>query len=252
MIKIKALILAAGYATRLYPVTKHIPKPLLPISGKPIIEYILDKIAVLDDVDEIFIVTNKKFYPHFEMWHKRVKAAGAYDKDIKVINDNTIKDGAKLGAIGDIKFVIDKESVDDDLLVIGGDNLFEFNLTSFVDYFKSKDENVVALHDIRDKEIVKRMSVVELNPEDKLINFEEKPDDPQTTLIAICCYIYKKDALVRIDEYIEKGNNPDAPGYLVEWMYENDSMYGWVFSESWFDIGNIDQYDDANVKYSGI
>ncbi len=248
----KALILAAGYATRLFPLTKFIPKPLLPVNGKLMIEYLLDKIILVDDIDEIFIVTNKKFYPHFKIWHNRIKAAGVYDKKITVINDNTTKDGTKLGAVGDIKFVIDKENIQEDLLVLGGDNLFEFSLRDFVDYFKEKNKNIVALHDIKDKEIVKRMSVVELNPEDKLINFEEKPEEPKTTLIAICTYLFTKDTLKRVDEYIEKGNNPDAPGYFIEWLYENDEIYGRVFSESWFDVGSIEQFEEANLKYGGL
>ncbi len=248
----KALVLAAGYATRLYPITKHISKPLLPVNGKPMIEYILDKISLIDEIDEIYIVTNKKFYPHFKLWYDRIKAAGVYDKKIKIINDNTVKDGTKLGAIGDMKYVVDQENIKDDLLIVGGDNLFEFNLQDTVDYFKEKDQNVVALHDIKDHEAVKKYSVVELNPEDKLIDFEEKPEKPKSTLIAICTYIFKKETLPRITEYIEKGNNPDAPGYFIEWLYENDEIYGWVFSESWYDIGSVEQFEEANLKYGGI
>lgn len=248
----KALILAAGYATRLYPITKQIPKPLLPIVGKPMIEYILDKISLIDDIDKIFIVTNKKFYPHFQLWQERIKAAGVYDKPVIVINDNTIQEGAKLGAVGDMKFVIDNQKIEDDILVIGGDNLFEFNLNDFVEYFKEKQKNIVALHDLKDREAVKKFSIVELNPENKLIDFKEKPQDPKTTLIAICCYLFKKKTLPRIGEYIEKGNNPDAPGYFIEWLYENDEVYGWVFSESWFDIGSVEQFEEANLKYGGI
>lgn len=248
----KVLILAAGYGTRLYPITKYIPKPLLPVVGKPMIEYLLDKIELIDDIDEVLIVTNKKFYPHFQLWHERITAAGVYDKKIRIIDDNTTADGVKLGAIGDMKFVIDKAKINDDLLVLGGDNLFEFNLQDFIGYFKEKNDNIVALHDIKDKEAVKRFSVVELNPENKLINFEEKPQKPKTTLIAICTYLFAKRTLPRITEYLKKGNKPDAPGYFVEWLYENDSIYGWVFSESWFDIGSVEQFEEANLKYGGI
>lgn len=248
----KALILAAGYATRLYPITKHIPKPLLPIVGKPIIEYLLDKIYLIDDIDEVFVVTNKKFYPHFKAWHERLVAAGVYDLKITIINDNTTADGTKLGAVGDLQFVIDQAKIKDDLLVLGGDNLFEFNLGEFVEYSKSKNANVVALHDIKDKEIVKRMGMVELDPDNKLIKFIEKPPKPTTTLIAICCYFFPKHKISKIKEYLDKGNIPDAPGFYVAWLHQNDDVYGWVFSESWFDIGNLDQFESANIKYGGI
>lgn len=252
MVNIKALVLAAGYATRLFPITKYIPKPLLPINGKPMIEYILDKLCIVDEIDEIFIVTNKKFYPHFKIWYERIEAAEVYDKKILIIDDNTTQDGKKLGAIGDMKLVISKEKIRDNLLIVGGDNLFEFNMIDFINYFSEKNKNLIALHDIKDKEAVKRFSIVELNPENKLINFEEKPKNPKTTLIAICLYIFRKETLNRIDEYLKKGNNPDAPGYLIEWLYENDEIYGWVFSEPWFDIGSIEQFEEAVGKYGGL
>ena len=249
----KALILAAGYATRLYPVTTHIPKPLLPIVGKPMIEYILDKISIIDDIDEIFVVTNEKFYPHFKLWHDRIKAAGVYDKKITIINDHTTKDGTKLGAVGDINYVIEQEKIQDDLLIIAGDNLFEFNLQDFIDYFKKNPlQNLIAIHDIKDKEIVKRMGMVELNPDNKLISFVEKPPEPTTTLISICVYLFPKNKLQLVKKFLDLGLKADAPGYYIAWLYENDDVYGWVFSESWFDIGDINQFEEANLKYGGI
>jgi glucose-1-phosphate thymidylyltransferase len=248
----KALILAGGYATRLYPITKFIPKPLLLINGKPMIEFIVDKLMQIDNLDEIIIVTNAKFYNHFRLWQERITNANIYGIRITVINDLTTADGTKRGAIGDMQYVVDQCKVDDDLIIVGGDNLFEFAMPDLISYFNERKKNIVVLHDIHDKEAVKRFSIVELNHENKLINFEEKPKDPRTTLIAICCYILKKETVPRIKEYLEKGNNPDTPGYLIEWLYENDEVYGYVFSESWYDIGNIEQFEEANLKYANL
>ena len=242
----KALILAAGYGTRLYPLTLNKPKPLLEVAGKPIIEYIIEKIEKVKDIDELYIVTNNKFHTHFTNWSKNYNSK----TPIKVINDMTLSDQDKLGAIGDMKFVIDKEKIDDDLLVLGGDNLFEFNLQDFINFFNEKQSNIVALYDVKDKEIAKRMSIVELDSENKLVSFEEKPENPKSTLIAICCYLYKKQTLPRINEYLEKGNNPDAPGYFIQWLHKNDQVYGWVFTESWFDIGSKEQLEEADRIHS--
>lgn len=249
---LKALILAAGYATRLFPLTKQIPKPLLPIMGKPMIEYILDNIASVDEVDEVLVVTNEKFYPHFKIWKDRAEAANVYDKKITIINDHTTKDGTKIGAVGDINFVLKEANVDDDLLIIAGDNLFDFDLKKFVLYFREKNKPIVALYDVKELEIAKRMGVVELDDSEKIIDFEEKPENPKTTLIAICCYVFPKGKLARVQEYLDKGNNPDAPGFYVEWLCKNDDVNGWVLTGNWFDVGNLDQYEKANIEYGGI
>ena len=232
--------------------TNFIPKPLLPVVGKPMMEYLLDKIYAVDEIDEVFIVTNNKFYPHFEFWLGRLKEAGVYDLKITLINDNTIQDGKKLGAIGDMQFVINKCRIDDDLLILAGDNLFEFNLNEFIDYFDRKRANVVALRDVKDREVIKRYGVVELNPDNKFLGFEEKPKEPKSTLASTCVYIINKKTLKRIKEYLDKGNNPDVPGNFINWLYKNDDIYGWVFSESWFDIGSLQQFEEANLKYGGI
>jgi len=245
VIKIKALVLAAGYATRLYPLTKDKPKPLLPVAGKPMIEYILDKIAPIDNINEILVVTNNKFHTHFEKWAANYN----YPKPIKIINDGTMSDEDKLGAVGDIQFVIDKENLNEDLLVIAGDNLFEFSLKDFVAFFKQKKDNAIAVYDVKDIEIAKRMGVVTVNKNKKLIFFQEKPEKPNTTLIAICCYLFPAKKLKRIKEFLSTGAKSDAPGYYIQWLYKNDNVYCFIFEESWFDIGNLDQYKKANQKY---
>ncbi len=246
MNKIKAIILAAGYATRLYPLTKDKPKPLLPIAGKPMIEYIMDRIESIKEIDTVYIVTNDKFHSKFSDW------AGNYSssKSIKVVNDHSKTEDDRLGAIGDMKFVIDKEGIDDDLMVVGGDNLFEFNVRDVVDFFYDKKEPVVVLHDIKHHELATRFGVVEIDGNEKLISFEEKPQNPSTTLIAICFYIFPKDKLGMIDEYIRKGNNPDQPGRYIEWLHRQTQVFGFVFEGSWFDIGDHDKLAEANDFYS--
>ncbi|MBW2978016.1 nucleotidyltransferase family protein [Candidatus Woesearchaeota archaeon] len=241
----KALILAAGYATRLYPLTKDRPKPLLAVAGKPMMEYILDKIASIDDITEIFVVTNNKFHSHFEEWAKNYD----HPKPIKIINDNTMSDEDKLGAVGDIQFVIDKENLNEDLMVIAGDNLFEFDLKEFVEFFKQKKDNTIAVYDVKDMEIAKRMGVVTVDENKKLTFFQEKPEKPNTTLIAICCYLFPKEKLKRIKEFLDTGAKSDAPGYYIQWLYKNDNVYCFIFEDSWFDIGNLDQYKLANQVY---
>ena len=210
-------------------------------------EYILDKITSINDVNEVLVVTNNKFSAHFEEWAKNYN----YPKPIKIINDGTLSDEDKLGAVGDIQFVIDRENLNEDLLVIAGDNLFEFNLNDFVDFFKQKKDNAIAVYDVKDMEIAKRMGVVTVDENKKLTFFQEKPEKPNTTLIAICCYLFPAEKLGKIKEFLDTGAKSDAPGYYVQWLYKNDNVYCFVFEESWFDIGNLDQYKKANQVYEG-
>ncbi len=241
----KAIILAAGYATRLYPLTLNKPKPLLPVAGKPIIEYILEKLALIEEIDKIYVVTNQKFITHFERWKEKFKIS----KEIKVLNDNTLSDEDKLGAIGDLKFVIEKEKLNDDLFVVGGDNLFQFDLLKFIDFFKKKG-TVVALRDVKDKELAKKYGIVKLDTDSRIINFQEKPVAPTTTLAAICMYLFSQAELKQVKEYLKEGNNPDAPGYYIQWLHKKTAVYGFIFSEKWYDIGDLTQYKQANSSFA--
>ncbi|MFO8016113.1 MAG: nucleotidyltransferase family protein [Candidatus Woesearchaeota archaeon] len=243
----KAIILAAGYATRLYPLTKDKPKPLLPIADKPMINYIMEKIESIDAIDTVYVVTNNKFYSHFTDW-----AAEYLDntsKRIEVINDGTMSDDDKRGAIGDMKFVVDKKKINDDLIIIGGDNIFEFNVKDAVDFFYDKEDPVVVIHDVKHDEIAMRMGVVELDENEKLINFVEKPPKPKTTLIAICMYLLPKKDLHHIDDYLNKGKNPDQPGRFIEWLHTVRHTFGFVFQGEWFDIGDKEKLKEADELY---
>ncbi|PIN87208.1 hypothetical protein COV19_00975 [Candidatus Woesearchaeota archaeon CG10_big_fil_rev_8_21_14_0_10_44_13] len=245
MVKIKVLILAAGYATRLYPLTKDRPKPLLPIAGKPIIEYIIEKISLIEEVDQIYIVTNNKFHPHFEDWNRKYDCG----KPIEIINDGTMSEDDRKGAIGDMKFVKDLKKIDDDMLIVGGDNLFEFEMQDLIDFFYDKNDPIVVLHDVKHHHIAMRMGVVEIDDNERLISFVEKPAQPKSTLIAICMYLLPKKDLFYIDKYLELGKNPDAPGRLIEWLHTVRHTFGFVFEGTWFDIGDHEKLKEADELY---
>lgn len=240
----KALILAAGYGTRLYPLTRDKPKPLLPVAGRPMLEHILKKIEKVEEVDKIYVVTNEKFAGHFRDWKDTCQSR----KEIKIINDATISDEDKRGAIGDMQLVVEKEGVNDDLLVVAGDNLFRFNLGDFVTFFRKKGTSV-GLYDFQDREAVKRYSIVEVNEDKKIISFREKPSHPATTLIAICLYLFPREKLNLISEYLKEGNNPDAPGFYIAWLHRREPVYGFVFEGKWYDIGDLKCYEEANREY---
>ncbi len=240
----KALILAAGYGTRLYPLTRDKPKPLLPVGDRPMIEHILEKIEKIEEIDKIYVVTNEKFAGHFHHWKDTYPGR----REIKIINDATTSDDNKRGAIGDMQLVIERERVDDDLLVIAGDNLFEFSLRDFATFFREKGASI-AVHNLPDLEAVKRYSIVKLGEDRRIINFEEKPPQPATTLVAICLYLFPKDQLNLISEYLEEGNNPDAPGFYIAWLHRREPVYGFVFKGKWFDIGDLRCYEEANKGF---
>ena len=240
----KTLLLCAGYATRLYPLTLNQPKHLLPVAGKPMIQYITDELEKIEIIDEIYLVTNNKFYVMFDNWVKTLKTK----KKLVVFNDGTMEDGKKLGAIGDMDFVIQQAKVNDDLLVIAGDNLFRHKLSDFIKFFKEKGTSV-ALYDVGNKELMKKYSEVRLDENKKLIYFQEKPQNPETTLAAICMYLFPKNTLGMIRKYLNENNNPDQPGRYIQWLYQRQPVYGFVFTEKWYDIGDIQQYQEANKDY---
>ncbi len=243
----KALILAAGYATRLYPLTLNKPKPLLPVAGRPTIEHIIERFEGIEEIDEILIVTNEKFFKQFEEWRKHV----AFKKPLKILNDKSLAEQARLGAIGDVAFVVKEEKIYDDLLIVGGDNLFELGLREFVDFAKLKTPaSSVGLSNLNDKEAVKRYSQVRLDADEKVVDFEEKPQAPTSTLVAKCVYFFPASKLGLISEYITSGGSTDAPGHYISWLCRRDAVYGFIFSGRWYDIGNHEIYKRANEDFS--
>ena len=240
----KAIILAAGYATRLYPLTENKAKPLLEVQGKPIIEYIVEKIEHCPEIDEIYIVTNEKFYMHFCEWLKTKK----FKRRIHVINDKTTENGARLGAIGDIDYVISTQRVFDDFLVIAGDNMFSFQIGELIQFYKKYETTVVALYDTKDKKkIAGRLGCIELDKTNRVKGFEEKPEKPKTPLAATACYLFPQEDLHFIREALEE-KHFDRPGDLIKFIAEKKPVYGFQFSGYWFDVGTHEEYALVNSK----
>lgn len=245
MIRIKSIILCAGYATRLHPLTLDMPKPLLDIQGKPIIEHIISKIEEIDELDTIFIITNDRFFSKFEEWAHGFSCK----KEIEIVNDNTNSNDDRLGAMGDIQFVIDNKKIDDDLMVIAGDNLFEFSLKDVMSLFK--DSPVIALYDVGSVELAKKYGIVTIDSSGKIINFVEKPAEPESTLSSTGVYLYPKDTVKMISEFLSEGGSQDKTGSFLEWLYKKKAVYCYTSKEKWYDIGSFEELERARSEYNG-
>lgn len=241
----KVLILAAGYATRLYPLTLNQPKPLLPVAGKPMIEYVLDNLAPIGNIDRVYVVTNAKFADHFQQWADNYRATKA-KLDFTIVNDKSTDDSNKLGAIGDLNLVVNSQNVDDDLIVVAGDNLFSQSLEQFGSVCRQKNAPVLGVYDVGSLEAVKKYSSIEVTPNGQITSFVEKPKDPKSSLIGIALYFYPKATLPLIKQYIAEGNNPDQPGRLIQWLYPRTPVYTWTVPGLWFDIGSKETLEEAN------
>jgi len=242
---VKCIILCAGYATRLYPLTIDKPKPLLNVAGKPIINHFIEKIENIKEIDEVFVVTNNKFYDNFMQW----KIKNEFKKRITIVNDKTTSNENRLGSIGDVSFVINEKNIDDDLIVFGGDNLFKDELHEIHSFFKSKKSSSIALNDVKDKEIAKLMGVVEINEKNKIMGFEEKPTNPKSTLVSTLVYFIKKEDLDVIEECIKIGK-ADRAGDFIKHLSEKRDVHAFVFNKKWYDIGSFAQLEEANKEWS--
>jgi glucose-1-phosphate thymidylyltransferase len=245
----KLLILAAGYATRLYPLTKTTAKPLLEIAGRPMIEHVLATTANVRGLDEILIVTNEKFTHDFRQWAERYRKTRRDCPRLTVVNDHSTDDTNKLGAIGDIKLVIDTQKIDDDLLIIGGDNLFKESLDSLV-AFAGKHGATLGVYDVGSLDEIKKYGAVSTDGDRRITFFEEKPKDPHTTLAAMCLYYYPRAVLPMVEQYVVEGNNPDQPGRLVAWLHQRHAVYAFQIHGKWLDIGSFESLDQANREFA--
>jgi len=245
----KVIVLAAGYATRLYPLTLTRPKPLLPVAGKPMIDYVLDNVAPIGGIDRVYIVTNAKFADQFQKWADEYRASKA-KLDFTIVNDGSTDDTSKLGAIGDLHLVLTKEKVDDDVIVVAGDNLFSQTLEGFGQFAREKKAPVLAVYDVGNLEEIRKYNAITIESTGKITFFEEKPKRPASTLTGIALYYYPRSTLPLIHQYIKEGNNPDQPGRLVQWLYPRTPVYTWRVPGIWFDIGSKDALEEANRVFA--
>ena len=245
------IILAAGYATRLYPLTLEKAKPLLEIAGQPIIEWGLDTLANVPGLGTIYIVTNDKFANDFQAWADRYQHRQLQFK-FKIINDGSKSDDDKLGAIGDINFVVTRESLTkSDLLIVAGDNLFSESLADFVEYAK-KTEATVAVYDVGDLEKIKKYGNITIDSGGVITHFEEKPEKAQSTLAAVALYYYSHEMIPLLTTYLAAGNNPDQPGRFVQWLYTRKPVKTFQIKGKWLDIGSKETLEEASAIFAEI
>lgn len=241
----KAIILVAGYATRLYPLTLNTPKALLPINNKPIIDYIVDELNTIEDIDEIYVVTNHKFADHFFAWAKD-------KKNICVLDDGTTTEENRRGAIGDICFTLEQGKIDDDVMIIAGDNFFTYKLEDYYQYFLQLDKDCVIVKELDNVEELKQLAVAVLDADNKVIDLVEKPAQPKSNTSVYATYIYKKETLPLFKTYIEEGNKADAPGYFVQWLYKVKDVYAYRMPGECYDIGTKKSYEAVQELFKTI
>ena len=239
----KAVVLAGGYATRLWPITKHRPKMFLPVGENTVIDEIFADLEADDRVDEVFVSTNEKFEEPFEAY----LADSPFEKPTLSIEE-TVEEDEKFGVVGALAQLVDREGVDDDLIVVAGDNMISFDLGEFTDFFEKKGTPALAAYDVGSKARAKSYGLVQLDG-DQVVDFQEKPDDPESTLVSIACYAFPAETLPDLSTYLEEGENPDEPGWFIQWLQEKQAVHAFTFDGAWFDIGTPASYLDA-VEYA--
>lgn len=242
----KCLILAAGYATRLYPLTENFPKPLLKVGEKTILDWLIDDIETTGDVDEYVVISNGKFAHHFEKW------AAEKSEKITVLNDGTMTNETRLGAVIDIKFAIEKLNITDDVLIIAGDNVLDFSLCEFISYAKAHEASCVLRYFEPDEKRLLKSGVVTVDENDKIIRMTEKSPTPETHWCTPPFYYYTSADVAQIDNAIADGCGTDAPGSYVAWLAQHSNVYAMEMRGKRYDIGNLESYEQVKRDYKGI
>jgi len=240
---VKCVILAAGYATRLRPLTDDVPKHLLPVGGRPMLDWVLDSVRQVQDVEEVHLVTNSRFAPAFERW--------AETNGVLVYDDGTTSNDDRLGAVGDLRLAIEKARIEsDELVVLAGDNLFDFSLPGFVEWWRAKPQpaSAVPLHDVGDLGLATQYGIADTDAGDRIVRFVEKPSDPSSTLAATLIYLLPPEHVRLVATYLDEGLSPDNAGSFLGWLADREPVYGYRFAGTWFDIGDKTQLLEADNR----
>lgn len=240
----KCLILAAGYATRLYPLTENFPKPLLDVGGKPILDWLIDDIEQSRLVDEYIVISNHKFAAIFQQW------AARWQQAITVLDDGTTSNETRLGAVRDIQFAIDERQLDDDLLVIAGDNLLSFSLVDFISYARKKTTTCVMRYYEEDGQRLHKCGVAEVNDDDLVLTMEEKPAEPRSHWCVPPFYYYTRNDARLVSIGIENGCGVDAPGSFIAWLCGQTPVHAFKMPGYRYDIGNLDSYNAVKAIFT--
>jgi glucose-1-phosphate thymidylyltransferase len=239
----KAVVLAGGYATRLWPITRHRPKMFLPVGDGTVIDTIFEDLEADDRISEVYVSTNERFEEEFEAY----LADSAFEKPTLSVEE-TVAESEKFGVVGALAQLIEREGVEEDLVVVAGDNLISFDIGEFVDFFEEKGTTSLAAYDVGSKARAKSYGLVELE-DDRVIDFQEKPEEPNSTLVSIATYAFPAEVLPLFEEYLSAGENPDEPGWFIQWLQSRSNVHAFTFDGAWFDIGTPESYLDAVAWY---
>lgn len=250
----KCVILAAGYATRLYPLTENFPKPLLEVAGKPILDWLIDDMAQTGMIDEYIVISNHKFANIFEEWVERRNTSDILPltSDIVILDDGTTSNDNRLGAVKDIQFAIEQLQLDDDLLVMAGDNLLDFSLADFIKYGKEKNATCVMRYYEANEERLHKTGIIEVDSADRILSFEEKPVQPKSHWCVPAFYYYTREDSHLIKKGIEGGCGTDAPGSFIAWLCQQTKVYAWEMPGKRYDIGNLQSYEEVKKIFKKV
>ena len=244
----KVMILAGGYGTRLYPLIKDTPKALLDICGKTLIDHTIEKFFDVQGIDEVVVVTNAKFYQMLVSWAQKHQGKPF---SLRVINDGTHTPEERLGAIGDILFVLDQVPGDSDWVVVGSDNLFDYSISSFFDFARKQGPfATIGCYDIRTLSEASKYGVIELDTKGKIVSLEEKPKNPKSSLISMCLYYFPRAGLSHLKTFIKETGSKDTTGGYIQWLHKKEDVYGFKFDGKWYDIGSLESYHEAQKQFS--